>query len=887
MTHMVIPCLLLAEVYLIDCPHNSRWWATKCSGGVTVQNINCWKRDVLVTMKYWLYVEPTKHFVNWTRQVKKLAFNLFGQNAWQYHMGSLNSTSKMVKRPSSPSIKKSSSPSMNKSLMKLNDRPVAMEITTDADTTDLKESKENNNKTNAQPSALKAIAEISNTISIPSFANTNTNIINKTKSSSSKNDISPKGSEIKTNTSQKSISRSSSSSSFHRSLQNHLNANSGLSKNNSNYFSIQNLLSNSFPFNKPNDLSSGSVLATTNTSSLLTVINNNATCKMASPTGGTSFKLLGVRDSTGHNSNNGASTSGTNHQQQMNSSSRKPRPVSMPVTHSNGRMSISNMINNNTTSIAPNTSTNNKSIPIIPNRRNSFNIYQSPATMYSSMDNNTQNTSSIANNIGRSHTIKFTSSRFSGNFDQYTNNRSTLSSTLALIRENSEEQKDYSSKPEFNNYSYGSEITQCNPQDSMAQSQNPSYNNSRFLANTSFLSDLTCVSTNASMTTSQPILKDSNVFSSPSMRGNNTTTATTSSSSLYTNINNNNDNAYQHLKSYLKSSTDLSYSGCNGQKIENSLLTNLGLPTRQDSRIASSYSFMGKSQHHQQQQSSLTVPPASQYPANSQTQPQQSSFCFANSQKPPPQPHTNSSAMHSHPVTQTSTTTTHSNTTNVELPPFLETINQGPTPFHYPFQSSPSSRNKNVSQGQMQVPPQFQNQNQNQEINYQSSYEVPTPGRSNSDSSNVPSIYSSTNVTPFSPKSFTSSELNSTLSTTTSVTRNSSLNTTITTSSYESNPSVKMNNDNYMPTYMDYKKMAYLPSNFNPHCTQSVEEPSSLDNSNYVEQNNTIFKDPFFKNLVKNELENSSSQVSHESFRSDSMEIDEEKKILSPPTTPN
>jgi len=885
MTHMVIPCLLLAEVYLIDCPHNSRWWANKCSGGVTVQNINCWKRDVLVTMKYWLYVEPTKHFVNWTRQVKKLAFNLFGQNAWQYHMGSLNSTSssnKMItKKPSSPSSLKNT---------KTNDRPVDMEIsTTNTDTTDQKESKEivasKKIISNTKSSTLETIAEITNSKSIPNNTSTNTNT-NMMKTSPSKSDVSKisKSSKIKTNTTQKTISRNNSSS-FHRSLHNHLNASSGLYKNNnSNYFSIQNLLSSNFPFNKPNNLSSNSVLATASATSLLNVINNNASCKMASPTGGTSFKLLSVRDSTGNNSNNGASTSGT---------VQRKRPVSMPPQSSvNGRMSITNMVNNATSSAAGTAST--KSFPTIPTRRNSYSLYQSPAAMYSSMDNNTPTSSTILGNIGRSHTIKFTSSRFSGGFDKNSNSRSTLSSTLALIRENSEEHKNDSSKPRERTYSNDSERTRCN-----TQIQNQSINNGRFLANSSLISELTCVPTTTSSISVNKDVKDENMFTSPTFHVANPVNTTTTSSSY---ISNNNDSAYQHLKSYLKSTSDLSYSGCNGQKIENSLLSNLGLPSRQDSRMSSNFSFLGKSQpqqHNNQASSSLIVQPP-QYPSqNQQQQQQQSSFQFANSQKPPPQPITNSIAMHNSTITQDSS---NRNTNgHVDLPPSLEATNQAPTKFHYPFQSSRSSRNKNVNQSQIQIPPQFQNPNsllntnqgQNQDINYQNSYEVPTPGRSNSDSSNVPSIYSSTNVTPFSPKSFTSSELNSTLSTTT-VSRNNSLNTTITTSSYESNNtnSKVTNNENdnkniNIPPYMDYKKMAYLPSNFNPHCSKNIEEPSSLNNSNYVEQNNTIFKDPYFKNLVINELENSSSQVSHESFRSDSMEIDEEKKILSPPTTPN
>jgi len=61
MSHMIIPCLILAEIYIDDCPRNCIWWANKCSGGVTVKNIVCWKRDVFITMKYWLYVEPTNN----------------------------------------------------------------------------------------------------------------------------------------------------------------------------------------------------------------------------------------------------------------------------------------------------------------------------------------------------------------------------------------------------------------------------------------------------------------------------------------------------------------------------------------------------------------------------------------------------------------------------------------------------------------------------------------------------------------------------------------------------------------------------------------------------------------------------------------------------------
>jgi len=92
------------------------------------------------------------------------------------------------------------------------------------------------------------------------------------------------------------------------------------------------------------------------------------------------------------------------------------------------------------------------------------------------------------------------------------------------------------------------------------------------------------------------------------------------------------------------------------------------------------------------------------------------------------------------------------------------------------------------------------------------------------------------------------------------------------------------NGSNNNTSYSDCKSMNYLPTNFNPRCTNnnSTEEISEFNNSNNVEQNNTIFSDPYFKNLVKTELEITSSHISH-----DTMEIDEESKILSPPNTPN
>jgi len=206
MTHMVIPCLLLAEVYLIDCPHNSKWWATKCSGGVTVQNINRWKRDVLVTMKYWLYVEPTRDFVNWTRQIKKLAFALFGQNSWKYNLSNSSTNNDPTNKPQNgTAIVKASTSSTTSSFV----QPIK--------------------------SPVKTIKSPVKTIKSP---------VKTTKSpvKTSKSPTKASNSPIKKTTKR-------SSSSFHSSLQNHLNSISsrrGLYKHNggasgNQEFSIRNI----------------------------------------------------------------------------------------------------------------------------------------------------------------------------------------------------------------------------------------------------------------------------------------------------------------------------------------------------------------------------------------------------------------------------------------------------------------------------------------------------------------------------------------------------------------------------------------------------------------------------------------------------------------------
>jgi len=67
-------------------------------------------------------------------------------------------------------------------------------------------------------------------------------------------------------------------------------------------------------------------------------------------------------------------------------------------------------------------------------------------------------------------------------------------------------------------------------------------------------------------------------------------------------------------------------------------------------------------------------------------------------------------------------------------------------------------------------------------------------------------------------------------------------------------------------TYNEYKK-PYLPVDFNPHCSKSAGLNTTF------EQYGTMFEN----------LRNSLSFYSIQ----DSMEIDGEKKILSPPTTPN
>ncbi|KAL6601825.1 hypothetical protein U3516DRAFT_641947 [Neocallimastix sp. 'constans'] len=208
MTHMIIPCVILAEVYLVDCPHNSVWWANKCSGGVTVEDINRWKRDVLVTMKYWLYIEPTRDYVNWTRQIKKLAFALFGKN--------------------SNSLKHS--------------------------------------------------------LSSNCLTNDNTN-----KPNNNNNTPTPKIDS----SSQKKVNKPSNSSSFHNSLQNHLNTISSCNHlnnyashtTNNNEISIKNLLNSKYSFNKTNS----SLLSNFCPSTLLNVINNNASAKMAVFTDNSSF----------------------------------------------------------------------------------------------------------------------------------------------------------------------------------------------------------------------------------------------------------------------------------------------------------------------------------------------------------------------------------------------------------------------------------------------------------------------------------------------------------------------------------------------------------------------------------------------------------------------
>jgi len=259
MTHMVIPCLLLAEVYLLDCPHNSKWWANKCSGGVTVHNINTWKRDVLVTMKYWLYVEPTRDFVNWTRQVKKLAFTLFGQSAWKF-TGAIKSSS------SKSNANLVGSTNTNNNTKETNDKKLIKDDPMKQDDNNLTTVENKDNKSKKEE---------------------------KKKTSP----ISTKDNKVSNKTIQKKLARTNSSS-FHASLHNHLNsARNSLLRHQTianNSFSIQNILGDSYPFNQSKN-SSPSVFSNVSTSTLLNVINNNASIKMASPTGSFTKNMLNNR----------------------------------------------------------------------------------------------------------------------------------------------------------------------------------------------------------------------------------------------------------------------------------------------------------------------------------------------------------------------------------------------------------------------------------------------------------------------------------------------------------------------------------------------------------------------------------------------------------------
>jgi len=166
---------------------------------------------------------------------------------------------------------------------------------------------------------------------------------------------------------------------------------------------------------------------------------------------------------------------------------------------------------------------------------------------------------------------------------------------------------------------------------------------------------------------------------------------------------------------------------------------------------------------------------------------------------------------------------------------------------------------KSSRQSVLYYPTLYQSQNSNVSHN---NYEVPTPGRSNSDSSNALSISSTDAV---------------------SISHTNSMSSVVTTSTLDSsnsNSSPKYTNGFNTP-YSYLNAAPYLPKNsFNPQCTQTSSVSGSYNG------NKSNLSIPFANTRGKNMLAQSSTQNSQELYRSDSMEIEEERKFLSPPTTP-
>jgi len=696
---MVIPCLLLAEIYLIDTPHNSKWWATKCSGGVTVENINCWKRDVLKTIKYWLYVEPTRDYVNWTRQVKKLAFNLFGQNSY------LTSNSPTLKvKPSSP---------INK--------PKLLSFDTTNNNVNIK----NNIITNSTDPKIKIEPA---------------SPVEKSKI----NLLDTKDVKIKTE------NINNQRFSIQNLLSNNNNNNTiltNLSNNNNNSNTILTSLNNS-------NNNSNTILANASSSSLLNIINSNASYKLLNPIScGTSFSLINIsKDSNNNKSNiNTSSNINTNNNTNINTNTNTytayssqtssntcngTRPLNIPQPSLTEKMSIYNIVNSSDEDNSNNKFINSASSytnASVPEKENSNSLYQSSV---SNENHESSITSSSSFDIGRRRTVKASNSRHSSSIlNQNNTSKFNPPSSLTSILEGARNSYEKGVKVDERSYSGDSDITRCNTQDNVLN--NNGNNNYDKSVRNSYLSDITRVPTTAS--------ESSEIYCEP-------------------------NDIFSKLKTLNRTNMPATFNdklnikGSDGQDISTSLISHLGYKNGLQSQ-----------------------------------QNQQASFISA---------------------------------------PILK---------------------KSSRQSVLYYPTLYQSQNSNVSHN---NYEVPTPGRSNSDSSNALSISSTDAV---------------------SISHTNSMSSVVTTSTLDSsnsNSSPKYTNGFNTP-YSYLNAAPYLPKNsFNPQCTQTSSVSGSYNG------NKSNLSIPFANTRGKNMLAQSSTQNSQELYRSDSMEIEEERKFLSPPTTP-
>jgi len=432
---MVIPCLLLAEIYLIDTPHNSKWWATKCSGGVTVENINCWKRDVLKTIKYWLYVEPTRDYINWTRQVKKLAFNLFGQNNWQS-----NSNSPTIKvKPSSP-INKPKLISLDTNNNNEN-KPKLILLSTNNSNENIKiDDTTNNPKINIEPASPIEKPKLFDIYNLLGKSNKSNTILNNNSNTilANTNRLSLLSNSISSNTSYKIVNLINSGTSF-----------SVLNNNKSNINT-----------NTNNDTN--------------TIINSNTNNNI----------------NTNINSNTDTNTYMT-----YTSHTNRPKNESSNSYNGNLPMSISNIVNSSELNNYSNDQfTNNASSytnASVPEKENSNSLYQSPAI---NENHESSITSSNSSEIGRRRTVKASrSNRLSSSTLNHNNASNCSSSLTSSIHERTRNSCKKRLAVDERSYSGDSDITRCNTQDK--NNNNDNFDKS---GRYSYMSDITRVPTTAS-----------------------------------------------------------------------------------------------------------------------------------------------------------------------------------------------------------------------------------------------------------------------------------------------------------------------------------------------------------------------------------------------------